>query len=179
MNQIKGTNTPNLNQSSTTPSSTHSMWDAFEHVLLFISLYIFATAFALLLHFFVDRIFPSSISTTSYLSGSSYYSTIIRGYLAAIIVSYPFFAFLFLRITKRTFELPDLRKIHARKTLIYITLIVTFIIGLINLISIVYNFLGGNINLNFLLHFFVTFIVSGIIFLYYLNQVRSDKLLNA
>src|SRR4051812_39703552 len=30
-----------------------SMWDAFEHILLFISLYVLATSVALILHYFV------------------------------------------------------------------------------------------------------------------------------
>ncbi len=154
----------------------HSMWDVFEHILLFISLYVFATSFTLLLHTFVDRwVPPASGAYNSYRAMSSYTGTLMRGYLAAIIVSYPLFAFLFLRVAKNTFANSELRKIKARKTMIYLTLIITFIISLINFISIVYNFLGGNVSFNFLLHFLTTFGVSSLIFLYYLGQVKGDR----
>jgi len=153
------------------------MWDVFEHILLFISLYVFATTFTLLLHTFVNKWVPpvSTGYTNLYSIANTYSSTIIRGYLSAIIVSYPLFLFLFLRITKNTLANHDLRKIRARKIMIYLTLVITFIISLINFISIVYNFLSGNVSFNFLLHFFTTFGVSSLIFLYYLNQVKEDR----
>lgn len=154
--------------------SSHSMWDAFEHILLFISLYVFVTSLALLIHYLVDKWVPR-FPGSRYLSYSSVGNTVLRGYLSAILVSYPLFVFFFLRITKRTFKNPELRKIKPRKTLIYLTLIITFIVSLINIISIVYSFLGGNVTGNFLAHFFVTFLISGIIFAYYLFQVREDR----
>ncbi len=155
-------------------SSGHSMWDAFEHILMFISLYVFVTSFALLIHYLVDKWIPRFAEGRD-ISYSSVGSSILRGYLSAILVSYPLFAFFFLHITKRTLINPDLRKIKPRKVLIYLTLIITFAVSLINVISIVYSLLGGNVTANFFAHFFVTFLVSGIIFAYYIYQVKEDR----
>ncbi len=158
---------------------TGSMWDTFEHVLLFISLGVLATNIALLLHHFVNIWIkvPTQLSDQyglSYLE-DVFLNTFIRGFMAAIIVSYPVFSFLFLKITKRTLENPNNRSLKARKVLIYITLIITFLLVLANIITLVYNLLGGNINLNFVSHFLVTVTIAGIIFGYYLEQIKEDR----
>jgi hypothetical protein len=154
-----------------------TMWDAFEHVLMFISLYVMATAIGLILNFFVDRWFPAVAIGVS--SSSSYYDTaqtfIINGYLASLIVSTPIFAFLFIIIQKRTMENPDIKNLNSRKILIYLTLVATFLIMLTNVIITVFNFLNGNVSLNFLLHLTVNLGISGLIFGYYAFQVKGDR----
>jgi hypothetical protein len=165
------TNTPTL-------TTNHSMWDAFEHILLFISMYVFAMATAILMHTYVDYYFPENLFTpSSYRSSIS--NGIILSSLSAIIVSFPLFAFLFLRITKRTKQNPSLRNLRSRKALIYLTLIVAFLIMLGYLIATVYGFISGNISFNFLLHFGVTVLISGLIFVYYLNEIKEDRRANA
>lgn len=154
-----------------------SMWDAFEHIIMFLSLYILSTSIALTLSFYVDKWIPGA-SQDPYgydLATSSYGFSILRGYLASLIVSFPFFAFLFLRVTKRTQGHPEMRHLTIRKQLIYFTLIVTFLIVMINVISIIYGFLNGNVTVNSILHFIITIGISGIIFGYYLNQVKEDR----
>lgn len=152
-----------------------SMWDSFQHILLFISLYVMATSIALILHFFVDKYFPGVANNlaSSYLD--SYNSTLLKGETAALIVSYPIYAFFFLIISKRTLIRPQTRNLKSRKLLIYLTLIATFIIVLVNVISIVFSLLGGNVTINFFLHFLTTISVSGAIFGYYLYQVKEDR----
>ena len=161
----------------TKPSSeTHphtTMWDTFEHILMFISLYILATSIALMLYIFVDKWVPSTLEGNS--AFSYFNASLARGYLAAIIVSYPFFAYLFLRITKRTKTNISIKNLGARKTLIYFTLVVTFLISIGNVISAVYSFLNGNISLNFVLKLFVTLSISLLIFFYYVSQVKDDR----
>ncbi len=161
-------------------TSSTTMWDAFEHILMFISLYVMATSIALTLYFFADKWFPG-VTAESYYRSSSWNDlklNLLRGYLAALIVSFPLFAYFFLHITKRTMLNPAMRSIKSRKTLIYITLIVAFIIMLVNIVSTVYNLLSGNITLNFVLHLLITLSVTGVIFVYYLYQVREDRKIN-
>lgn len=153
--------------------SSPTMWDVFEHLLMFISLYVLAIAFALALHLYIDRWVPGLPET--YRTGANARLGELRGYLAALIVSFPLFAFFFLRIQSRTAKNPLIRAILARKFLIYATLVVTFIIVTGSIISIIYTFLNGNVNLNFFLHFLVTTFVSGAIFAYYLQQVKEDR----
>jgi hypothetical protein len=162
-------------QQSTHAPNQNSMWDAFEHILLFITLYVLGTSTALILYYFVDKWVPG-ITEDGYntYARQSQLST-LRSSIAAAIVSYPLFAFFFLRVTKRTIDNPHIRNLKSRKFLIYLTLVLTFLIVIGNVIRIVYNFLSGNITANFILSFLVTISISGIIFLYYLNQIKEDR----
>jgi hypothetical protein len=169
-------------------TGAHGMWDAFEHILLFISLYFLASSVALTLHLYVDKWLPGVLndatdyySTASYLmsSNDTLQTITLRGYLASLLVSCPLFIFFFLNITKRTLKDPTMRNIRSRKILIYITLIIAFLIMLGHVTYLVYALLSGNVDLNLLLHFFVTIFVNGIIFVYYLLQVKQDRRIHA
>ena len=156
------------------PHSAPSMWDAFEHILLFISLYVLATAIAFILHYFIDHWFPAVDDTERYIA-RGFAKTMLRIYNASLIVSYPLFVFFFWRITKRTMEFPALRSLRSRKFLIYLTLVVTFLIMISYIIYTIFSFLEGNITVNFILHLIVTLAVAGSVFGYYLQQVREDR----
>lgn len=162
-------------------SPSFSMWDSFEHILMFVALYLLSTSIGLTLHFYVDKWFPG-ISNKSYSSDYSYVNnwdlTLLRGYLASLIVSFPLFAYFFLKVAQRTQKYPLIRKLRARKFLIYLTLIITFLIVIRNVISIVNEFINGNVTLNFILHFIITVGISSIIFNFYINQVREDEKIN-
>lgn len=167
---------PPLTKHMANADSNTSMWDTFEHILLFISLYVMSTSIGLLLNYFVDRWFSPLGSTDAYSSyANSFSSTLVNGYLAALIVSMPLFSVLFLLIQKRTISNPAIKNLKARKQLIYFTLVITFIIMLINVVTSVYNLLNGNLSLNFVMHFLVNVGISGFIFIYYLLQVIGDK----
>ena len=161
-------------------SSSTTMWDAFEHILMFISLYVLAISIALTLKLFIDKWIPGVTKSYYYLSYETNLLkyTILRGYLAALIVSFPLFAFFFLNIVKRTMANPSMRNIKTRKILIYLTLIVAFIIMLTSIITTVFNFLNGNITLNFILHIIVIITVTGVVVGYYLYQIREDRKIN-
>lgn len=156
-------------------TANSGMWMAFEHILLFISLYVMATSIALALHTFIDK-WVLGVPTGGYSNTwGSWNKTLLRGYLSSLIVSYPLFSFLFLRITRKLILDSHLRSLRSRKILIYMTLIGTFIFLIYSIISTIYNLLGGNITTNFVLHFLVTGGISGIIFTYYLNEVKEDR----
>ena len=76
-----------------------NMWDAFQHILMFISLYVFASSVALILHYYVDKYIPG-VDTSGYGSMMLYVgNTYLYIYLSSLIVSFPIWAFLFLKIT--------------------------------------------------------------------------------
>ncbi len=162
-------------QQSIHSPNQNSMWDAFEHILLFITLYVLATSAALILYYFVDKWVPGITEDAYNTYARQSQLSRLRSSIAAAIVSFPLFAFFFLRVTKRTMENPHIRNLKSRKFLIYLTLVLTFLIVIGNVIHIIYNFLSGNITANFILSFLVTIFISGIIFLYYLNQIKEDR----
>lgn len=162
-----------------TKNSSSTMWDAFEHILMFISLYVMATSIVLVLYYFIDKWFPGVTEYRYSYSNNDWQLGVLRGYLAALIVSYPLFAFFFLNTIKRTISNPLLRTMKTRKILIYLTLVVTFIIMLIYLIQLVYKLLSGDVTVNFMLHLLALFSVTGIIFVYYILEVKGDRKINA
>ncbi len=165
-----------MNMKPSIAASSSSMWDAFEHILLFISLYVMAMSIALVLHYFADKWSPGIPTHPEYSSvTNSFQDTMFRGYLAALIVSTPLFSLFFLLVSKRTFANPGIKNLRSRKILIYLTLIITFLIMLSNIIVLVFDFLNGNVTLNFVIHFLITGLVSGIVFYYYLLQILSDR----
>src|SRR5947209_250529 len=89
--------------------SPTSAWIAFEHILLFISLYVLSMSVSLILHYFTDKWAPGVPSLTSTMTSSSYGVIILRGYLAATIVSLPMFSIFFLTVTKQMLKNPIIR----------------------------------------------------------------------
>ena len=155
------------------PVPQFGMWIAFQYVILFITLYASATSLGGILHDAVDRYIPDLLSKTYTLPGFN--DTLLKIYLAAIIVTFPVFAILFVTLKKQVLEKPAVRNLRARKQLIYITLVGTFIIMVIHLISTIYGFLNGSATIRSLAHFGVTVLIAGSIFLYFLNEVREDR----
>ena len=169
----KSFNVPTPNSVSGLGST--SMWDSFEHILLFISLYALTFSVISILYTFIDKWVPG-ITINRYIYGEESYSiSFLRGNLAALVVSYPIFSYFFLSVTNRTIKNPLIKGLTTRKLLTYFTLIVAFSIVLGYIIGIIYNFLSGDVTFNFALKFLATVITTGIIFVYYLNQVKEDR----
>ncbi len=156
------------------PAPSVGMWVSFQYILLFISLYISAISLGGIAYHATDRFIkdPLDFSNPSF---GGLDNPVMKGYLAAILVAYPIFAVLFIRLKKLSYERPFTKSLESRKLLIYITLIVTFIILLVHLISIIYGFLDGNVKERSLAHFIVTVTIAGSIFSYLLHDVREDR----
>ena len=156
-----------------------NMWDSFEHILLFITLYILAISMTMMFHVIIDHYYPApKLDDIGYYYGTfvGYFTrSFISYYLAGLIVTYPIFSVLFLQVTKRTINNPGLRQLRARKILTYLTLVVTFLILIGQLINLVIKFIDGNTSLNFFLHLFATVTISGAMFSYYYLQVKHDR----
>ena len=63
----------------------------------------------------------------------------------------------------------------ARRQLTYLTLFLAASILIGDLISVVYNFLGGEITIRFLLKVLTVALISGGVFAYYLVELRADE----
>jgi hypothetical protein len=151
------------------------MWVVFEYVLMFISLATTATSLAGLIHHFINTQVPPKHSSIygAYFSIDSY---LVISYLAALIVSFPIFAYLALKLRARLEKYPEIRKIKVRKVFIYIALTWTFMVLLTRFIRTVYSFLSGDVViLNVLSHLAVTVLISGAIFLYFVIEINQDQ----
>lgn len=156
------------------PAAPHfGMWIGFLYIILFISLYVCATAFASILHYAVDDNIPDKLDTLNagYVAGQY----LMQTYLSCLIVGFPIFAGLFLFLKYQTEKNPAIKSLRIRKILIYITLIGTFLLLLGHVIITVYGFLGGTITTRALAHLGVTLLVAGGIFTYFLIDVWGDR----
>lgn len=149
------------------------MWTGFLYILFFISLYVLATAIGILFHNWVDADIPdvANLSMTRYTDDNA----LVRGAIAAVVVSYPIFLTLALILKKQLAKQPLVRNLRSRKILIYITLIGTFLIMLGHVIATIYGFLGGTLTANSVGHLGVTFLIAGAIFAYFINEVKNDR----
>lgn len=156
------------------PVAQVGMWTGFLYIIFFVCLYICATAISFIFHHGIDSIFPPSYET--YTDFSGLYDATIQGSLAAIIVSFPLFAFLAFALKKQLVKNPAIRNIRSRKILIYITLVGAFLIMIGHIIGTVYGFLNGSTNsLNTLGHLGVTLLIAGSIFAYFITEVKHDS----
>ncbi|HWY79897.1 MAG TPA: DUF5671 domain-containing protein [Candidatus Sulfotelmatobacter sp.] len=154
------------------------MWTGFLYILFFISLYVLSTAIGGILHIWINKtimnVTDNTYTDSTYLSFFNLPS-VVRGYLSAIIVTYPLFLILALTLKKQLVKQPMVQNLRSRKLLIYITLIGTFLIMLGDVIAISYDFLSGSITGNALGHLLVTLLIAGSIFGYFISEVKNDR----
>jgi len=155
------------------PVPRFGMWVAFQYIILFITLYLSATAVGGILHEAVDNIFKDRLDPYDY--GRSINNWLLNFYIAFLIVGFPIFAWLFVVLKKQAIEKPGIKNLGARKFLIYLTLVGTFLIMIGHLIGTVLSFLNGDIALSSFFHLGVTFLVAGSIFIYLLLAVKEDR----
>jgi hypothetical protein len=145
-----------------------------EYFIMLISLGIAASSVASLLHSSLDQLYGS----TNQLYGT----TLVSLSSAALVVTLPIFAFLFLRLKKAELENPMFKSDPSRKRAIQIMLVLTFLVGICNVISYLFAiFNGGKEDTAYslvatgqgtgvvgnALHMLITLVIAGSIFAYY------------
>lgn len=182
--QTQPVSVPAESMHPTKPSSSLTTLDNLEYALMFISMYVLGSTIGMFLHYYVDKFFPpingddesfSLISLLTYFSDGSSGGGVLPMLVASMIVTFPLFAFFFIHTTKKAMENPELRHLRLRKGLIYNTLVFTFLFLLWKMITLVYGALTGNFTFNFVLHFLVTVGINGLIFAYFLYEIRKEK----
>lgn len=148
-----------------------SAQEAFLYLVLFLTLYVSAINLGILLFQFINNAFPDLIA-------SSYTRTNIidsaRQAIASLIIAYPIFIALSLFLKKSTEKDPERRSSLIRKWLTYLTLF--FAAGTIigDLIAAMTNLLNGDFTIRFLLKVLVVGGIAGIVFGYYLWDLKRD-----
>lgn len=147
--------------------------DVFLHLLAIATLYTSATSFILLIFEYINVAIPDPLTVGYYSLSSSYGS--IRLYVASLIVVFPVFVFVSWFLNKSYNKFPEKRNLRVRKWLIYFTLFVAAIIIIGDLVTLIYNLLGGELTYRFLLKIITIFFVTGSIFGYYFADIRKHK----
>lgn len=155
--------------------------EAFLHLVSFASLYGSIVAVLVLFFQYLNRLFPDVAFDPSY-SDSGWDQSMIRWFLAMLIVSFPLFAWMSRLIMRDIAKNPERAWSPVRRWLTYLTLFVTAGVLVGDGITLLFYLLEGELSIRFVLKVLVTLLVAGMTFGYYFlalklppNDPRSDR----
>ncbi len=147
--------------------------DVFLHLLAVLTLYVGVVAFITLWWQYINVLFPDLLQQGYTYTLASYTYGPIRWAMAALIIVFPIHILISWLIGREFKTDPEKREIRARKWLWYITLFISAATIIVDLITLVYNFLNGDLTIQFFLKIIVILIVSGAVFGYYLWDLKK------
>ncbi len=141
--------------------------DVCLHLLAMVTLYWSAISFMTLCWQYVNYLFPDPVADRyADLLGS------IRFSVSSLMIVFPVFIWVSWFLNKIYSKELQVRDSKIRKWLIYVTLFISAIVMIIDLVYIINTFLDGEVTIRFILKACSMFIVVGIIFGFYLDDVR-------
>ncbi len=142
--------------------------DVFLHLFAMVTLYWSAISFITLCWQYVNHFFPDLLNY-GYDSTSS-----IRFAVASLIIVFPLFILVSWLLNNIYKKEALVRESKIRKWLIYLTLFITALVIIGDLIFVINTFLGGEVTARFILKALSVLVVAAIIFWYYLDDVRRS-----
>ncbi|MCU0653185.1 MAG: DUF5671 domain-containing protein [Candidatus Pacebacteria bacterium] len=155
------------------PTKKETAKDLFLHLLSAATLYLSVIGFITLWWQYINFAFPDKLNVPGY--GSSIYNTLIWG-TSMVAVTFPVYILISWIIGKDFKKDPTKRETGVRKWLWYITLFVSAMTIIIDLVTLVYNFLKGDLTIQFFLKLIVILVVAAAVFGYYLWDLRKREL---
>jgi hypothetical protein len=154
------------------PRPSLSARDAFLYLVMFSTLYYGAWNLGSLLFSLIDRAFPDPASAAypGYFSLEGQ-----RWSTAAVIIALPVFFFIARFIGLQIRENPFKRLSPARRWLTYLTLFVASASLLGDTTTLIFNLLGGDLTVRFLLKVVVVAALAGSAFTFYLLDLRKEE----
>ncbi len=156
----------------TTVSVKATPKEVFLQLLSIITLYASAISFTVLIFQYINVLVPDPLGV------GGYYDTYgarqaIRWSIAVLMVVFPVYAAVGWFLNKEYVRHPEKRNIRIRKWLLYFTLFVAALIIIGDLVTLIYNLLGGELTFRFFLKMLTILFVAGSIFGYYLFDIRK------
>lgn len=161
-------------QNLNNPTEKLSPKHVFLHLFVIIMLYAATINFLTLIFQYINVWVRDYLAEAGYESFSGYYN-LIRFALASFIVVFPVFILVSRYLNKSYLKNSAIKDMKIRKWLIYFTLFTAALIIIGDLVKIVFVFLNGEITLRFILKALAVLIVTGIIFRYYLWDIKKEK----
>ncbi len=145
--------------------------DVFLHLFAVVTMYWSAISFITLCWQYVNYFFPDVLN---YDYGYMGFAGPIRFAVSSLIIVFPLFILVSWFLNKIYEKEAQVRESKIRKWLIYLTLFITSLVIVGDLIFVINTFLGGEIKARFILKALSVLIVVGVIFGYYLDDVRRS-----
>lgn len=146
--------------------------EAFLYLVLFATLYVSAYHLGSLLFDLLNRALPDPADTRF---GFVNVGSSMRWSVASLVVAFPVFLFVARLLGRELARNPVKRLSAVRRWLTYITLFLAAGIVIGDLITAVYNLLGGELTLRFALKVLVVGAIAGTVFAYYLLDLRREE----
>jgi hypothetical protein len=142
--------------------------NVFLYLLNLLTLYLSAIGTGMLIWGLADHWFPDPIQRFSSTGA-------IRTGISMVVVAFPVFVYISAYMTRKleSGELPA-TSVLAR-VMTFATLFIIAVTAIVDLITILYNFLGGDLTARFTIKAFGILAITGLVFLYYLGELRRQK----
>lgn len=150
-------------------SAKSSAKDVFLYLLMVIMLGVGVSYFTTLLWQYINVQFPDPLDF--YYNGSL---DLMRSAIATLVIVWPCLIVSSWMINKDLAIEAEKQNIWIRKWLLYLTLFVSAITVIVDLVTLTNSFLGGELNTRFLLKVLVILLVAVSVFAYYLWELRRD-----
>lgn len=147
--------------------------DVFLYLLAIITLIAVAVSFGIVVFQIINVNIPDIISDP-YFSRSSYLST-MRSALAALVIVFPVFLWVSWFLKKDIAKFPEKKELKIRRWLLYLTLFVAALVIIGDLVTLVRNFLEGELSQRFILKVVSILFIAGSVFLHYLSELKEDN----
>lgn len=143
--------------------------DVFMHLMVFIALYVSVVSLITLLFQYINFWYPDPLSF--------YYSSVInavRWSASVLVVMYAVYLVVSWFIHKDLRANPEKKNLKIRKWLTYLTLFAAALTMIVDIITLLYNYLGGDLTLSFFLKILVVLLVAGAVFGYYIWDLKKE-----
>jgi hypothetical protein len=152
------------------PRAQVSARDAFWYLLMFGTLYVSAYHLGDLVFDFINRLYPDELDRQN----ATYLENGIRWSTAALIVAFPIFVLAARRIARDVATDPTRRNSAIRKWLTNLTMLFAAAVLVGDGITLVYNLLGGELTVRFVLKVLVVAVIAGAAFGFYGASLKAD-----
>lgn len=142
--------------------------DVFLHLFAIVTLYWSAVSFITLCWQYINYFFPDALNYNYGFTSS------MRFALASLFIVFPLFILVSWVLNKIYTKESMVRESKIRKWLIYLTLFITALVIIGDLVFVINTFLNGEITARFILKALSIIVVVGVIFGYYLDDVRRN-----
>jgi hypothetical protein len=153
------------------PRPQLSAREAFLYLLLFTTLYLSCYHLGSLLFDLINRAFPDAASPMN----STWSEESMRWSVSYLVITFPAFGFVARYIGNDVARHPVKRLSPVRRWLTYLTLFIAAGALIVDLTTLVYNVLAGELTTRILLKILVVILITGSVFGYYLNDLRKEE----